>query len=661
MAQAHLDMHLALLRTPRPEELDDEDLLDVWAAWWDAEHPRISDATGEYRGWSVLAEPHEPVQAAVFLGQDSAPKDKSHADTRDTVDQEQDDPAAVWRRAELDVARSPVPQRLAGTSASDRTNMDPYSFVLAKDVRELLYVPHDVSTWSVTLALDAFLQHLGLPSALLSRLRGALEGPDVPPPVSAIRGRLLPRLAPCTSESYLPSQLWDGITSNGPAAALVQSAAWDWNALFPVTSFDPRGPNACLLPPLSSDCASRAERCLAQMTSVARALDERAWATQLIVVHAMVCVAAGDAASGRRRLRSALAEEPEDYLLWYAYAQWEMTQRGRADLVHKVGTEVLCRAPARTLSALNQRMCERLWVLWAECLWCTGDWPTSRAVLQRAADAQFQCAAPAWVANAPPVTDAAMLRVLRSLRANAHNDARVYACALAEHMAGGERVVGDALSSSMAAFDRAFECLGSSTRVGVAQAWLRFLQVSQRLSHPPSILARERRAMVTKLVRACPEVTAFVYALQQQEHVHDRLDRHVALTWHSVLGDRKYARDELCWLVALCLDLPSLSLARARAWADRAVQAQPRSSLLWHTAIEIERREAQRSTRFARVSQRIRSLVYQAVRYCPFDKSLLLLATDETLRPAFAAHELRTLVAAGEEHQLRMYHDLTPA
>lgn len=280
--QALLELFVCSIRE-YPLSLDTESVLDLFSAWWDAEHPRWGDNASEYHGFSLS---HTPPIYTI------APQLELIQET-ETVepDGSQGDEWARWANQEL-LASARTTPRFLEQDANDGIRPDPYTYVIASDLVPFLFLPASNDWDIVFILLDAFWSSLGFPSHwLLATARQSL--PDRTQAKELSYTLSYPHLTPSSSSLKVPSSLWKGLFPSRGTAAAVQRVPLLPHTLFKQTSSDPRGSWVHVLATLTKEEACLAESCLLLLRCILSSIGNNVWNQTLAVPLAMIYVQAG--------------------------------------------------------------------------------------------------------------------------------------------------------------------------------------------------------------------------------------------------------------------------------------------------------------------------------------------------------------------------------
>lgn len=268
--------------------MSEEDILDLFCAWWDREYPRISDQAVLYRGFSI----RNPAAPNVTVSPHIRPLDEDPSIC--SIDSEgAQDMRASWRVNELLSASCTQPRYIRET-ASSGSNPDPFSYIIASDIRPYMYLPVSDSFMVMMMTLDAFLSLCGLPRSWITQaLYLGRPIPSMWAPTKTIQS--IPRILPRWCQARMPNAFWDGMSPANPYNCSVQNLSLLPDTLFPHTNRDPRGPWFVSLPScISRSAVCRIERCLLQFASVLSDSGETCFAAQMALPLAILCAAVNE-------------------------------------------------------------------------------------------------------------------------------------------------------------------------------------------------------------------------------------------------------------------------------------------------------------------------------------------------------------------------------
>ena len=270
------------------------------------------------------------------------------------------------------------------------------------------------------------------------------------------------------------------------------------------------------------------------------------------------------------------------------------------------------------------------WTMWVELLWVLGDWTSCLQVAKAAVACDFSSSSKRIELNdARLMTTTEKLQLLRSLRSSVQKEQAVPNCsvlAIAEHILQ-DTYVGDELIKSLQIYLDAIKSCENQWHLPLVLMCQKFLTMSLRARRKSVLRHREIRALTTRLLNEFPNNTILLHLLVSQEQ-YARLEQHVRHIMEELVLFDTHTDSEVCWQHALAVELAHARTSSVRNLIDRALHASPHSQSVWHAALDFEIRLAQSATS-TRVSSstssslptsRIKALVYQALRFFPFDK-----------------------------------------
>lgn len=540
-------------------------VLDIFEAWWDAGTARIGEP-GDYRGFSPSGTPE------VQPGSDE-PEGAPETDED-------------WCTNEL-LCASDTPRRLS------EAGYDPFAYILAQDVRPLLFFVQDRPRGLLSL-LDGFLRLLGMPFGCINATIALLRGEPVDTLASA------PNVVPKFGMSHIPH---DWCALHNPSVHLYPPTL---DTLYTRSDSDPRESWFSLLSTIPDASLLRGERTLSHF--IAR-LDQLGLAIpELSVFHATLA----PPKSGRRILRHVLQHNQGHVALWCAYAQFELAN-GNMDVVRRVCSQVLAVERDKPFSAL-------LWSLWVEIEWLCGRndvcWGVLRAAVGKHSDrhtldglAQGQAV----------VSSIDKLQVLRQLRAAVPNASVPSAAALPTMLAIAQTLsqsveVSQEATGPLLVYQEALSRETGSRRQQIAMALVKFIRLYKGRSRG-AFRPRDVHAALVQVVPDVPSPALYMLAMYELT----RIGSVVRNAASPVLIDAQ------SHAVAFCAEhmsgLRSEHYLRRRI--DAATEAMPNAPLLWHIGLTVER-EALQSSHTNTASERAKALIYKGIRHCPAEKSMLV-------------------------------------
>ena len=653
--QALLELHLGMLEYARDSRLTFEHITEILGAWWDAEHARVGDAL-PYDGFHLDNDLEVVNQPSQYLQKASAAFHKQP----DQVDSLSNQDMVAWQRAELIAAEHASPWRFEADVPG--RSVDPFSYVLFDDLRMAMVPPGPDALSSTIRVADALFAYVGLPSHWFSS--SMLFGQTSFSVVDELRQH--PTVWPDVEHYWVPSAMWSQepwLKSDNAQQTPVQNVPLTPDTLFPRTLQDPRGPWFCVLPELPMKTAQTAERILVHLEQRLDAAGHKDHAIMIALPHAMVCVAAGDHKSARKVLRAALQRDDQRPMLWYAYAQLELSTSGNVEAARKVLVQVLG-SFRRTTTRSHAYEAHLLWALWAELEWAAGDSATALRVLAVAASAQLEFAfdtsslhARVFPSQKEALRGTEKLHTLQTLRKQVERTCSsvgshapmlpplAFCAALAEFLLQ-DVPAGDEMSAPASIFNNVLATTQGSVQQQTATAFQRFLYTLRHVSPNTAFRPREVRAITTRLAQLDAQNSCHLQVLTiQEQHAHLEnyvrefvqttvLQKGATGAWIDLLLRpaqeiaEGWYNAEQAWMLAIAVELRvqrHLDADRIRHIFDRSLYVMRASSMLWHLAIGFEMHllanpTGQRRRVTNQTLQRAKALIYQAIRHCPFDK-----------------------------------------
>lgn len=632
----------------------------LFGQWWDAGHGRIGDAAPAYQGFSLEHKPAE-LRDTLPIYLDTTKAARSAPPTRDAM--------AQWQHGELDATEKAQPQRvLDATPEGDPA--DPFAYVFYADLQPLLPLPFLHDEAAVIRVADTVLAFVGLPTNWLAPCL-YLDTPGAHPADDCTG---VPAVSPTASSLHTLARVCTpaaGAESTGEVHRLPPVPA----ALLPQSHDDPRGVWYAAMATLDANVAAQAERILVHLASRLSNTPSCSVRPKLAIPHALLCLATDRPASARKVLRAGLHKDDQCAILWYVYAQLELRE-GKEGSARKVLVQVLSslRTPAREGQG---HVAVLLWTLWIEWMWASGRVDACQRLLSAAAAFQFGYAPTTSALLAriggeepAPLLATERLQCLHTIRkAHASLLARLptsvdmvpcmtYCLALAELLMHSVPS-GDELVKPTMVFRQTLVQLGEQSwaRKATGHLWERSLYLYQRTQ--PAYRPRDLRAITTQLVEQFPTDASHLARLvveeqhaRWQDHVRQTMEKYVLRhgqvgSWLELArGETPLAHAaldaEVSWLLALAMEqrvATHLDRTRMRRLVDRALEAMRYAPRLWHMALQLERcllastadgkGSKLRKERAASVA-RAKTLVYQAIRHCPYDKGTYAALTQHS-------------------------------
>lgn len=350
-------------------------------------------------------------------------------------------------------------------------------------------------------------------------------------------------------------------------------------------------------------------------------------------------------------------DTPDALPLWLAYIQLELCAWGNGDTARKALIEVLSSPPKSGLSMDHDCILEQLWALWIELEWSMGTWETCWQVIKHAINSGFRYShSRIQVSESEPLATE-KLYIMRSLaKITVQSCSQIMVKAIAKHMSQNVPV-GEDLQASLQLFMDAFVHVTTFERQFLAGKCLMFLKGAQCAAKRSKIRSRDERAVMTKLLGSFPDDTRLLSCLSSVTRS-DKLNRQVRNVMEVFLKHNIVNWTPFHWMELILTEAAlSGSIDRIRAYFDRALHIFPYSEQIWKTAVAFETRNL-RHIKIKRYDyNRIKYVVYQGLKYCPYSRDLLYMAMDPVLDYIFTQEEWLTFIMTAEEHQLRFFED----
>ncbi|KAL0951362.1 hypothetical protein HGRIS_008066 [Hohenbuehelia grisea] len=602
-------------------------LLDSLEEFWESEVPRIGEVGA--KGWSSWLAMGQP---------DHAPPPTSAALTPSSNVGQETDPYLTWhtRESHLD-SLSILPTR----SSSDSADADPYATIFFTDIRDLLI---DLkSSRAKSILRLAWLSFLGLP---FPGLPASLSSEDLESWDDRWSSTYLS--SPSCLKSLFP-QATTRITADAVAGALIGREreyssvfgpvrSWSYDLVYPLDSLSSTTfGRLWAKEDLSEVDAALIKRLFEQLRL--NGTDDFEWDALALAFEVTV-----NMKSALKQSRSFLSVARDSLPHWAAHAKLER-RRDRLDDARKVYHTVLIASPPP-----NSSMYEpvQLWWDWAEMEWLAGRNEDAIQVVLKAAGVEGSGGMSVLRAKRALEDEVALHKFPEQWR---FVHARIQLRALLELLAAD-------IEAALAVFDRCLQHTSLVTPQDVLCEALTVASLLMTYRHgtvlknpvPPSLL-RER---ASKALEAYPSNSiAFAMFLEGErgQGVWGRI--------RGVLGDGGVAREEKdvarrveeVWVAGWDKTRWESEVERTRNGLDGAVVAERTkgSAVIWRIYVAFEIRSGQ--------LERAKQLLYRAIRECPLDKGLYLLAFGQ-LRNVFNASELKSLADTMAERQVRMRIDL---
>lgn len=243
--QAELEILVCAARENIPSTTEKADFLDLFCAWWDDDQCHLSDC-GEYRGFSYATWKREDV----FLS-------KEQEEETGNGNMCPKEPFEAWRYNELQQGQRLQPRHIDDMEGCP----DPYSFVLATDIRDLIFLPAGRPQLILIKALDIFTEYLGMPTNWIRQVVNLGRPASFDENVEYLFTNT-PRLG-CMS---FPKEFWTDLScSDFSHEQFIIHMPCTVDVLFPRSQKDPRGRWYTILPKLNKAVYDRVVRCLCQV------------------------------------------------------------------------------------------------------------------------------------------------------------------------------------------------------------------------------------------------------------------------------------------------------------------------------------------------------------------------------------------------------------
>lgn len=305
----------------------------------------------------------------------------------------------------------------------------------------------------------------------------------------------------------------------------------------------------------------------------------------------------------------------------------------------------------------NNSLWESLWALWVEWEWCMGAWDTCWQVIKYAVSSDFRCSSSRIQITKTQPLATEKLQIIRSLdKTLKHTSSQIMVKAIATHML--QHVpVGEDLQASIQIFLNEFNGSTAFHRKSIAGKCLLFLKEAQFAGKKSKIRSREERAVMIQFLESIPDDTRLLGCLSSHAQS-EKWNRHVRNVLEMVLRRNVSDWTMFQWMELIVTEVAlGASTDRIRAYFDRAFHMFPYSEHIWKTALAYEIRTL-RSNRIKRFDyNRVKSIVYQGIRFCPYSRDLLFMAMEPVFSHVFNQEEWLTLIMTAEEHQLRLFTD----
>jgi len=243
--QAELEILVCVAREGIPSTLEKDDFMDLFCVWWDDDQCHISDH-GDYRGFSHATWKRPVICLEQKWGEEALSNGlKSNGAFQ------------IWRHNELELGKRLQPRNITSTEGCP----DPYSFVLAADIRNFLFIPSSHPPTILIQALDIFTEYLGMPQNWI------WQTVNFGYPASNEKFvEYMYTTATSLGHMDFPEDFWTGFSSVNPfGQQYIMKMPCSIDVLFPRSSQDPRGQWFTMIPKMNWHIAPRVERCLLQV------------------------------------------------------------------------------------------------------------------------------------------------------------------------------------------------------------------------------------------------------------------------------------------------------------------------------------------------------------------------------------------------------------
>ena len=392
--------------------------------------------------------------------------------------------------------------------------------------------------------------------------------------------------------------------------------------------------------------------------------------------------------SASKLAKKILSEQRENVILWHAYARLEM-QAGKLVSARSVFQTAL--SSSASFDPVSNPFCSYLPALWTAAIdleLVERNRAGALALIVEAARSRFS--RPAQELNLTPKElkglEALQIRhALASLAASGgHLEARcaIVALGVFEYFIQPE---GDGLRVSLATFHQHAQTLQRSTVPSHRHIleWLLMMQSRFILAHISSGLPFrpiEVRDALDSALEVFPVNTVLVGHLSSHE-MRSKIDNHLRLSLDKQLKRQETRAtsvtssnglvgiaEEVQWLhaifVELNLHLGHFSEHAVRRLFERAVNSQAGSSSfrIWRTFLEFEIRICQQGGERTKKERRdyldrARGVYFRAIKACPGNKAIFMMAFRDPLHTAVTMKELKSIFESMCEKEIRLYVD----
>lgn len=306
----------------------------------------------------------------------------------------------------------------------------------------------------------------------------------------------------------------------------------------------------------------------------------------------------------------------------------------------------------------DEQIYELLWVLWIEWEWSLGAWSACWQIIKHAIHSGFRHATLGiQITDSVPLATE-KLQIMRSLekRTKPMTYSQVMVHAIAKHMLQSVPV-GEDLQASLLLFTDACADQTMPQRPLLAGKCMMFINMAQCAAKKSKIRTRDLRAVTSQFLECFPDDTCLLRCLSDQTR-YDKLHKFVREVMDKFMRGNMSNWKEFHWMELILTDVASgTSVERVRAHFDHAIHIFLGSEQIWKAALAYEVRNLQGTKIKQKEYDRIKYLAYQAIRYCPYSKTLLLMVMDPALDHVFTMNERLALLMTAEEHQIRIFSD----
>ncbi|GAA6036634.1 hypothetical protein JCM8097_001263 [Rhodosporidiobolus ruineniae] len=627
-------------------------LLDEFEAFWDTEAPRIGEPGA--KGWGSATEDDLPPESSSSSSNALASIPTSDPQAR---------PHERWAAAERLSAQSSLPARTTDPGIEDSN--DPYRVVLFSDIASFLFVLHSPDS-KLQLAY-AFLTFLGLPF--------------VPPDY--------PTSTPFTTDSFIHSELverpgriqrfWPKLDHEGAEKKPYETVGGEameperrgamgepWDAPFAATPaavdllFGGGAGKGGWFRTLRKEDLADVELEVARNTFT---LLRFAVSDTFLTLDFFAFEAAQSPKSAVKLAKQVLRDRRQDLALWDAYARIER-QRGKVADARQVYVTAL--SMYRSFAERDQVDGPLLWRAWAEMEWEEGKAEVALRVLVAASgDSQTDLASLATETTRPPPAQLLRARQYyshsleaafqpRATQAHLRNRNHLaFSSALLEYLAQSLDAAVEVLETHLFRL----EVAGVNGSAEHEEALMMYAKLLYRHSaQGGAYRPTQLRDLLERALKAFKDNSLFLSLFYHNE-LRMKIQNRFRRSMEELVLKETEATSE-GWLFAIFAEL-HLNSRNVNVWAvrnlfDRALDnSKTRSSpSLWVLYVDFEVKNGE--------LQRAKSLIYRALRECPWVKELYLRPFSPTLRSVYRSRELRDFHHLLLEKGLRVRVEIDP-